>query len=53
LEFYEIYKDAALKVANSRNKLNSSRGSDEGAAIKVQITNMDKEITNIITKVNN
>ncbi|AHB41199.1 hypothetical protein P148_SR1C00001G0404 [candidate division SR1 bacterium RAAC1_SR1_1] len=52
LEFYEIYKDGALKVANSRNKLNSSRGSDEGAAIKSQITNMDKEITDFIEKAN-
>lgn len=53
LEFYEIYKDWALKVANSRNKLNSKRWVDEWAAIKLQINNIDKEIENIIIKANN
>jgi len=45
LEFYEIWKEWAVSMGNSRNKLNSSRFRNEGKMIKDKITDMDTLIS--------
>ncbi len=52
LQFYEGWKEQALQVANTRNKLNSSWFSKEGKLMKEKIAAIDAFLQKGIAEVN-